>query len=161
MKKFTVKQTKSTEFFDAENAFAIFDVRGNQVGREFSEEWEAKLAGCHWALAGPLFSRLGFKSVNTGSNHRAWTASPFYGITAFITKHPQFDWSVAVTVDGNVADARADTFKTREAAAKFVNQFGDGNVTLTDAMSREEFVQDRRTAGKPGICRSMESYYTM
>ena len=156
MKKFTVARVGGTD------GFGIFDVRGNQVGtREFEQEWEARLAGCHWACAGPLFTRLGFKPAETGNNYRAWEARPFYGIHAIVTKHPQTDWAVIVTVGSSAMDARGEVFKTREAAAKFVNSFGDGFVTLRDAMTGKEFQQDRRTAGKPGICRSMESYYTM
>jgi len=154
MKKYTVEMIKGGQW-------AGFDSRGNQIALPNSDKWIVERVACMWAMSPGLFTTLKFKPVDTGSNYRAWEARPFYGVHAIITKHPQTDWAALVTVGDNPLDARAETFKTRAAAAEFVATFGEGKVTLRDAMTGKEFLQDRNVAGKPGICRSMESYYTM
>ena len=105
------------------------------------------------------FKQLGFKTTETLCNYRAWTANPFYGITAFLTKHPQTDWSVVITVDSDVANAQVSTFKTRAAACNFVSKLGHGKVILQNALSGLDFETTRDTARRAGICPSMESYY--
>ena len=157
MKKFSVSRVGGTD------GFGVYDVRGNRVGnREFEHRWEAEFAGVHWACAKPLFSRLGFKPVNTGSNNRAWEARPFYGIHAIIVKHPQTKWIALVTVADNPVDSRAERFKTRTEAAKFVSGFGDGMVMTRNILNRDagEFPIARRDKGgctDPGT----ETYHCM
>jgi hypothetical protein len=113
MRKFTIARVGGTD------GFAVFDVRGNRVGRmEFAAEWEAHLAAVHWACSGSLAKRLRLKKVNG-----VLAGRPFGGVRVVgVYKQPSGEWRGVVEVDGEIINL---VYNTMTGVLNHINRFGD------------------------------------
>ena len=132
MKKFTVQRLAT--------GFAVFDVRGGQVGvRVFAEEWEARLAGVHWACAPSLVKQLNLKKVDGILSGR-----PFGGVqVGGFCKQPTGRWAAIVTVDG---DRRTYVGRTQKEVCLQIKAHGDDIMKTRNILNRD--------AGEIDIARS-------
>lgn len=104
-----------------------------------------------------IFTNLKLEKIEAGT----YKGKPFYGVACMIAKTDNGAWIALVTVDDNPVDSRAERFPTRAKACEWVNEFGNGRVVLKNALSGKSFLQTRRMARRPGVCPSMESYFSM
>ena len=111
-----------------------------------------------WTAARPSLkpSDLNLKRDVTGT----LTGRPYYGVEVDIT-NLNGEWLLTALVDGIFRTDIKRSFKTRRECLLSILDLGNDTVTLRDSQSRKEFEQTRCIAGRAGICRSMESYYTM
>lgn len=135
-KQYTVKK-----FDGCGGLYAAVNHKGERVTPLKADESAAWLDGHHWSHAPTTFKRLGFKPAKTGSNIKAWECRPFWGCKAIIIKGPK-DWAASVEVRTEVGglettETHADTFSTREAAADYVNAFGNDEIETRNILNPE------------------------
>jgi hypothetical protein len=153
MKKFSIQ----TRLIDCSSIrYVILDVRGNQVGiREFSEEWEARLAAVHWACAPSLPKRLNLKKVDG-----IFSGRPFSGVkVASMYKQRSGEWRAIVDVDGERVTYIANTQK---AVCLLIDAHGDDEKITRNILNPDshEIKIARRDWG--GCCDpGTERYHSM
>jgi len=140
--------------------WTVFDARGNQLSMH-TEKNDAEMAAHYYRMSVTLTpERLHMAAQETGSNYRAWQGRPYYGVSAFMCKHPQTKWTVLLTVDG-VERERAE-FSTRKAALQAIADTGRDMVETYNCLNRDAGTFLIERSAKGGCCDpATETYHSM